>query len=160
LIEHGRAAGDERGAGDRFGHCRAVERAGGAEVVARGAGRDDQEIEPRLGERDVVGQERARSPCARDRYRGCRVHRHVLHARPRAGTAMRPTTTGAPASGSTVAPAKRERHVRSVNTSDVVSTIAPQTTWKLLIHGSRRLRTVSAPSVTCAATRTRRRSAG
>src|SRR5262245_65933756 len=42
-----------------------------------------------------------------------------------------------------------ERHERSAITSDVVSTIAPQTTWKLLIQGSRRLRIVSAPSVTC-----------
>ena len=44
------------------------------------------------------------------------------------------------------------RQLRSVSTSDVASTSAPQTTCTLLIQTSRRLSTVSAPSVTCTAT--------
>ena len=44
------------------------------------------------------------------------------------------------------------RQVRSVSTSEVVSTSAPQTTCRLLIQTARWLRTVSAPSVTCTAT--------
>ncbi len=52
------------------------------------------------------------------------------------------------------------RQLLSVNTSDVVSTSAPQTTCRLLIRMSRRLSTVNAPSVTCAVTSAIRSAAG
>src|SRR5262249_8382494 len=144
---------------DRFGHRGAIDRTRGAKVIAGSARGDDQEIEARFGQGDVVGDNRARSPIDRQRNRR-RINRSVFHARPRAGAAAPGTTTGAVPVLQTVSRSRRGCHVRSVSTSEVVSTIAPQTTWKLLIHGSRRLSTVSAPSVTCTTTRTTRRSAG
>ena len=86
LIQHRRAAGDERRAGDGLGHRRrASSAAGAAEVVAGGARGDDEEVQARLGERDVVAERRTRAAARRHRERR-RVDRRVLHARaPRSG---------------------------------------------------------------------------
>ncbi len=55
LIQHGGAAGDERGSARRC--AIGSNRAGlGAEVVPGRARGDDERVQPRLGERDVVGE--------------------------------------------------------------------------------------------------------
>ena len=66
LVEHRGAAGDERGAADRLRHRDHVGPARPAKVVARRAGRDDEEIQARLGQRDIVGE---RAIGARGGYR-------------------------------------------------------------------------------------------
>ena len=78
LVQHGGAACHERRAGDGAGHgdeVQAARSARRAEVVARGAGGDDEKVEARLGQREIVRGARGRS-CDRDRRRN-----DVLHAR-------------------------------------------------------------------------------
>ena len=67
LIQHRRAAGDQRGAGDRCAIGSSPDRAGARQVVPGRARGDDQQVQPRLGERDVVGDSVAagRSAAAR-----------------------------------------------------------------------------------------------
>src|SRR5262249_7610245 len=173
LIQHSRAAGHERRAGDRLRHRRRVDRPRGAEVVPGRARGDDEKIQPRLRQRDVVADDAGGAPWFGYRQR-CGARADLFHARASSlriadcglgigdcGLAIAdwiadcPIGTPESAIESAIRnpqSAMTPRHVRSASTRDVASTRAPQTTWMLLIQGSRRLRTVSAPSVICIAT--------
>ena len=145
LIERRRAAGDERGADDRLRHRqRDPVGAGRAEVVAGGAGGDDEQVEPRLGQRDVVADRRCgASPAQRT---ASDAGAGVLHARaPSARIAAALRTDRGISAGDRGrdrvrlrSAQHRTRQLRSVITSEVVSTSAPQTTCRLLIQTSRR----------------------
>ena len=76
------------------------------------------------------------------------------------GLRQSPRATRASAGRRTGASANLSRQLRSVNTSDVVSTSAPQTTWTLLSQMLRRLSTVNAPSVACTLTSATSNAAG
>ena len=86
LVQHGGAAGDERRAADGLRpSAPASGAARRAEVVPGRARRDDQEVQARLGERDVVGERRRAAPPTAERDRrdvdAARPSRARLHAR-------------------------------------------------------------------------------
>ena len=109
LVERRRAACDERCSGDGLRHRDQVRAARRAEVIPGRAARDDQKVQTRLREREVV-RKRVRR---RDVRRAGDGGRNILHA-------AIPTTDAAFAN--------LTRHDRSAITSAVVSTSAPQTT--------------------------------
>jgi len=104
-----RAACDERCSGDGLRHRDQVRAGQRAEVIPGRAARDDQKVQTRLREREVV-RKRVRR---RDVRRAGDGGRNILHA-------AIPTTDAAFAN--------LTRHDRSAITSAVVSTSAPQTT--------------------------------
>ena len=101
-------------------------------VVAAGARRDDERVQPRLREDDEIVDTRRRRDCAA----GIRGHDDVgLHAVTACGAA-----TGA---------VNRTRYARSVSTSDVTKSSAPVATCAVLTSSCLPVSTTEPPSAIC-----------
>src|SRR5262249_31927933 len=130
-----RAAGDEAGAQRQSADLEQAERLAVCHRVPGKRRHDDEQIQPRLCQRDEITGPRADR---RDRDGG---GSHGRASAPSGGftSGLRTRTP----TGSRPA----DLHVRSVSTSDVPRTSAPLTTCSVLIAGSLPLQITNAPSV-------------